>query len=44
MTKDDLPDEIKMLKADNRGRVNLGADYANEDVKVAVWKEEDDNE
>ena len=33
---DDLPDEIKELKADERGRVNLGTDYAGMEVRVAV--------
>jgi len=32
----DLPNEIKTLKADHRGRVNLGTDYADETVRVAV--------
>ena len=32
----DLPDEIKELKADSRGRVNLGPDYAGETVRVAI--------
>ena len=32
----ELPDEIKELKADSRGRVNLGPDYADETVRVAV--------
>lgn len=31
-----LPNEIKTLEADNRGRINLGTDYANETVRVAV--------
>ena len=32
----DLPDEIKTLEADARGRVNLGTDYSDETVRVAV--------
>jgi hypothetical protein len=32
----DLPNEIKTLEADHRGRVNLGTDYADETVRVAV--------
>jgi len=32
----DLPDEIKKLQADERGRVNLGTDYKDETVRVAV--------
>ena len=32
----ELPNEIKTLEADNRGRVNLGTDYANKTVRVAV--------
>jgi len=33
---DALPDEIKTLSADARGRVNLGTDYKNATVRVAV--------
>lgn len=40
----DLPDEIKELSADSRGRVNLGTDYAGESVRVAVIEVVDDNE
>jgi len=32
----ELPDEIKELKADHRGRVNLGTEYADKTVRVAV--------
>lgn len=32
----ELPDEIKTLSADERGRVNLGPDYAGKTVRVAV--------
>lgn len=32
----ELPEQIKTLKADERGRVCLGTDYADEQVKVAV--------
>jgi hypothetical protein len=32
----ELPEEIKTLEADQRGRVNLGTDYADETVRVAV--------
>lgn len=32
----DLPDKIETLSADNRGRVNLGTEYADEKVRVAV--------
>jgi len=38
----ELPDEIKTLKADHRGRVNLGTDYADETVRVAVVEVVDD--
>lgn len=31
-----LPEEIKELRADSRGRVNLGTEYADETVRVAV--------
>lgn len=33
---DQLPNEIKRLKADHRGRINLGTDYADTEVRVAV--------
>ena len=29
-------EELKTLKADSRGRVNLGTDYADKDVRVAI--------
>lgn len=32
----ELPEEIKTLSADHRGRVNLGTDYADQNVRVAV--------
>jgi len=32
----DLPEEIKKVKADERGRVNLGTDYADKEVRVAI--------
>lgn len=32
----DLPEEIKELKADSRGRINIGTDYADATVRVAV--------
>lgn len=32
----ELPDEIKELNADSRGRVCLGTDYADKEVRVAV--------
>jgi len=32
----DLPNEIKSLKADSRGRINIGTKYADEEVRVAV--------
>lgn len=32
----DLPYEIRKAKADERGRVNLGTEYADETVRVAV--------
>jgi len=38
---EELPDEIKTLQADNRGRVNLGTDYADKEVKIAVLDSED---
>lgn len=32
----ELPQEIKTLKADSRGRVNLGTEYKNEEVRIAI--------
>jgi len=32
----ELPDEIKTLEADHRGRVNLGTEYGDATVRVAV--------
>lgn len=37
----DYPEAIKTLKADDRGRVNLGIDYAGEEVRVAVLEASD---
>jgi len=39
-----LPDEIKELRADTRGRVNLGTDYADETVRVAIVEVVDDTD
>ena len=33
---DALPEEIKDLKADSRGRINIGTDYADARVRVAI--------
>lgn len=30
------PDDVDKLKADDRGRVYLGSEYANKEVEVAV--------
>jgi hypothetical protein len=38
----DLPDEIKELKADSRGRINIGTDYADQTVRVAIVEVVDD--
>lgn len=32
----ELPNEIKKIKADDRGRVNIGTEYADKEVRVAV--------
>jgi len=32
----ELPDEIKKAKADSRGRVNIGTEYAGEEVRIAI--------
>lgn len=39
------PDDIDTFRADERGRINLGTDYAGEDVRVAVLEvvDEDDD-
>jgi hypothetical protein len=39
----DLPDEIKQLEADARGRVNLGPEYGDATVRVAVIEVVDDD-
>ena len=36
--------EIRKRKADERGRINLGADYADEDVPVAILRDDGDGE
>ena len=36
--------EIRKRKADERGRINLGADYADEDVTVAIIRDDGDEE
>ena len=41
---EEYPEEIKELKADNRGRVNLGTDYADKEVRVAILVVEDEDE
>jgi len=38
----ELPEEIKELKADARGRINIGTDYADETVRVAIVEVVDD--
>lgn len=35
--------KITQLEADERGRINLGSDYANETVRVAVIDSEGDD-
>lgn len=40
----ELPDEIKQLEADHRGRVNLGTEYADETVRVAIIEVVGDND
>ena len=37
----ELPEEIKTLNADHRGRINLGTDYADKEVKIAVLEVKD---
>jgi hypothetical protein len=39
----DLPDKIETLEADHRGRVNLGTEYSDETVRVAVMEIVEDN-
>lgn len=38
----EFPKEIKELEADMRGRVNLGTEYADKKVRVAVVETVDD--
>jgi len=38
----ELPEEIKTVKADHRGRVNLGTDYADKEVRVAILEVDDE--
>jgi len=38
----DLPEEIKELSADSRGRINIGTDYADATVRVAIVEVVDD--
>lgn len=38
----ELPQEIKTLKADARGRINIGTDYKNMTVRVAIVEVVDD--
>lgn len=40
---DQLPDEIKEVRADSRGRVNLGTEYSDKTVRVAVIETVDDD-
>ena len=40
----DYPEEVKELKADSRGRVNIGTDWADKTVRVAIIEEVDDDE
>jgi hypothetical protein len=35
-TMQELPDKILSRKSDNRGRINLGSDYSNKVIKVAI--------
>lgn len=32
----ELPEEIKELQADSRGRINIGTDYKDKTVRVAI--------
>ncbi len=40
----ELPDEIKKVAADGRGRVTLGVEYANQTVRVAVIEVVDEDD
>lgn len=40
---DEYPNEIKQLEADARGRVNLGPEYGDKTVRVAVIQVVDDD-
>lgn len=37
-------DDIIERKADDRGRVTIGSEYADEEVQLAILDTEDDNE
>lgn len=38
------PEELLTRTADDRGRVTLGSDYANQDVKLLIISDQDDGE
>lgn len=40
----ELPQEIKTLEADHRGRINLGTDYSDATVKIAVLEVVDESD
>jgi len=44
MSESDYPELVIERQADDRGRVNLGVEYANETVKVAVLDADDGDE
>lgn len=37
------PDLVKEFTADDKGRINLGIDFSNQEVKVAVERINDNN-
>jgi hypothetical protein len=44
MNENDYPDLVDWREADSRGRVNLGSDYKDKRVKIAVVEVDDADE
>lgn len=36
------PDDVDTYKSDNRGRINLGTEYADREIEIAILNGEDD--
>lgn len=39
----DSKDQIKELKADGRGRITIGSEYADQEVQIAILETEPDD-